>query len=72
VKFTPSNIFDWRDRQYRAAHGYLTFRLYSDGWMVRFTPYEYDTTAEAAQFSETREGLDVYSACAFANDRDAS
>jgi len=59
--FTPGNIFDWRDRQFVAHKGYLTFRLYEDGWLVRFTPFEGKP--------ESIEGADIWTACRFANDR---
>lgn len=65
MNFTPHNIFDYRDREYAAKYGYLTFRLYADGWLVRFTPF--DNTAGIRR--ETIEGQDVTAACAFANAR---
>lgn len=61
MTITPGNIFDWRDRQLSAPKGYLTFRLYSDGWLVRYTPFQGQ--------NEKIEAADVYSACRFANDR---
>ena len=63
MTITPSNIFDHKDRQLQASKGYLTFRLYPDGWLVRFTPY-----LEGSK-PETLNSADVYAACAFANDR---
>jgi len=59
--FTVRNILDWRDRQFQAARGHLTFRLFEDGWMIRFTPFNGK--------SEAVEGLDILTACRFANDR---
>ncbi len=58
---TPRNIFDYRDRQIEAKDGYLTFRLYGDGWLVRYTP--------DAGPQERIEGVDVWTACRFANER---
>ena len=63
--FTPQNIFAYRDRQYAAQYGYLTFRLYPDGWLVRFTPF--DETAGSRR--ESVEGQPIEAACAFANER---
>ena len=59
--FTPHNIFLFKDRQERVTKGFLTFKLFSDGWLVRFTPDE--------GLPVSAEGVDVYSACRFANDR---
>lgn len=61
MMITPHNIFDYRDRQINAKNGYITFRLYEDGWLVRYTPF----TGQPV----TIEGQDVFSACAFANQR---
>ena len=63
MTITPQTIFQYRDQQLRGPKGYLTFRLYSDGWLVRHTPY-----TEGIK-SESVDAADVYSACAFANDR---
>ena len=57
----PYNIFRFKNRQERVTKGYLTFRLYEDGWLIRFTPDE--------GLPVSIEGADVYSACRFANDR---
>jgi hypothetical protein len=62
--FTPKSIFDWKDRQYETGKGYLTFRLYASGWLVRFTPFG---TPPAKQ--EKIEDVDVLTACRWANDR---
>ena len=59
--FTPHNIFQFKDRQVSVRHGYLTLRLYGDGWLVRYTPDE--------GVPVSIEGADVFSACRFANDR---
>lgn len=61
MNVSPANIFDLKDRQVRASKGYLTFRLYEDGWLVRHTMY--------AGGQEKIEGADVWTACRFANDR---
>ena len=58
---TPHNIFDYLDRQIEAKNGHLTFRLYADGWLVRYTPFE----GKQVKI----EGVDVWNACRFANDR---
>ena len=55
------NIFDWRDRQLTGPKGYITLRLYESGWLARFTPFDATTR------TETVEGMDVDSACAFAS-----
>ena len=62
MDFNPTTIFDWRDRQYTARSGYLTFRLYNDGWLVRYTPF--DSTQQTTKI----EGADIWTACRFAND----
>ena len=61
MTFSPTTIFDWRDRQFRTHDGYLTFRLYESGWLVRFTPFD------AAGAASSIEGVDVSTACWFAN-----
>jgi hypothetical protein len=63
MTITPSNIFDWRDRELRVPKGCITFRLYSDGWLVRFTPF--DASLPTAKI----EAADVFNACYFANER---
>ena len=60
---TPTNIFDLRDRQIASPKGYLTFRLYEDGWLVRFTPFD-GVEGGTARI----KGADVWTACRFAND----
>lgn len=59
--YTPQNIFNYRDRQVDAKDGYLTFRLYEDGWLVRYTPF----SGQQVKI----EGVDVFAACRFANER---
>lgn len=61
--FNPRNIFDWKDRQHQSPKGYLTFRLYQDGWLVRFTPYDQNSAPQKL------EGADVWTACRWANER---
>ncbi len=43
--------------------GYLTFRVYSSGWLARFVPFEPTRRVEKI------EGVDVDAACDFANER---
>jgi hypothetical protein len=59
--FTAQNIFDWRDREYRTPDGTLTFRLYEDGWLVRYTPFDVSHSVQKV------EGQEVGAACYFAN-----
>ena len=64
MNFTPNNLLDWRDRKYRGKRGILTFRLYAHGWLVTYSP-DADPTQR-----ETIEGVDIWTACRFANDRE--
>ncbi len=63
MQLTPYGISDWCDRELVAPRGYLTFRLYAAGWLVRFVPF--DPTCRV----EKIEGVDARSACDFANDK---
>lgn len=59
MNITPSNIWDWKDRELRTNHGHLVFRLFASGWTVRFNPY----AGEQVKVEDT----DIWNACAFAN-----
>lgn len=60
MTFTTSTLADHLDRQVTVRSGYLTFRLYADGWLVRFTPF--------AGRPEKIDGADAETACRFATE----
>ena len=66
MEFTPNNIADWKDRQLAIDTGYLSFRVYANGWQVRYTPFD-----KWENNTETIFGADVGSACRFANAKQA-
>lgn len=63
MTFDAANLLDWRDREFKAPKGILTFRLYDTGWLVRFTPFD------AALKVEKVEDTDIIRACGFANEK---
>lgn len=63
MQLTPRTIVDWRDRELKTSRGYLTFRRYISGWLVRFVPFDPAHTVEEI------ERVDARAACDFANER---
>ncbi len=57
--FNKAKLTDHLNRQVAVKNGYLTFRLYQDGWLVRFTPFK----GQPIKI----ESADIETACQFAN-----